>query len=92
MKQIIKFSIYKLLETAGVFLVYYGLTWYGLFLDRLFEFNDVEWESAASRWLEAPMIGFCVGVFTPAVILIIGYGVFCALTAWVKWNWRKAGE
>ena len=86
MKRIAKFLLFKVLEVAGAFIVWWGLSWYGHWICSTVLFiADYDPSIWAMRWLAAPLLGFFFGIACPAIICFVLY-------RWIKWNWKKAGE
>uniref|UniRef100_A0A6H1ZBV4 Uncharacterized protein n=1 Tax=viral metagenome TaxID=1070528 RepID=A0A6H1ZBV4_9ZZZZ len=86
MKRITKFIIFKVVELAAAFIVWWGLSLYGYWIDSLFEPVLTD-GNMLEKWLEAPFFGFA-GIFLPlAVLFWSGIGIY----HWIKWNWEKVG-
>lgn len=93
MKRIVKFIIRKVVELAGAFVVWWGLSWYGYWVDSIIgPSRALSDGTMLEKWLEAPFLGFMLGIIFPAIafgaIVLICFGLY----HWIKWNWEKAGE
>ncbi|HUV84438.1 MAG TPA: hypothetical protein VMV86_01950 [Methanosarcinales archaeon] len=81
--RIIRFTILKVIELAGLFFVWWGLSWYGYWLDSVLR-SDLNDGNIVEKWFMAPFIGF-LGIYIPVMICI---GIYF----WIKWNWKIAGK
>ena len=84
MKRIGKFLVFKVLELAGAFIVWWGLSWYGYWIITIFS-GTPEYEAMLNKWLLGPWVGLFGGIVLPVLAC---FGLY----EWIKWNWEKAGE
>lgn len=93
MKRIVKFMFLKVVELAGAFVAWWGLSWYGYWIDSITGPSRVLSDGTMlEKWLEAPFFGLFAGIFMPAICIGILALICAGLYEWIKWNWKKAGE
>ena len=87
MKRVVKFIVFKIAEIIGAFLLWWGLSWYGLFvmntIIRLLP--PLDFSVPVEKWFFAPAFGFLLGIAAPIIIIFVIY-------VWIMWNWEKAGK
>ena len=95
MKRIVKFIIRPVVWVGGAFVVWWGLSCYGYWIDVTIgsSYQALTNGGMLEKWLEAPLIfGVILGLVVPAVCIVVA-GLVCAgIVQWWKWSWKKAGE
>ena len=89
--RIVKFIIFKVVELAGAFLVLWGLSCYGYWIDTILD-SQLKHGTMLEKWIEAPFVGIFFGLGLPLLGIIVFVAFCTGIILWIKWNWKKAGE